>query len=50
MGRVAAYWQARWGPHRGRHRYRLLPNAEHPVTGLPTFVGCEKCGKPADAQ
>jgi hypothetical protein len=38
--------RAAWHPHPGRHRYRLLVNMPHPVTGLPTYVGCEKCGKP----
>lgn len=45
--------QARWlrtfleyQGHVGRHKYRLLPNAPHPLTMQPTYMGCEKCGKP----
>ena len=46
---IAARWRAAWAPHRGRHRYRLLVNAPHPQSGLPTFVGCQKCGLPKPA-
>jgi hypothetical protein len=35
-----------WERHLGRHRWRLLVNQPHPDTGLPTYEGCERCGKP----
>ena len=38
--------RASWYKHPGRHRYRMLANMPHPVTGLPTYIGCDKCGKP----
>jgi hypothetical protein len=52
-GAALDFIQARWlrsflqyQNHTGRHRYRHLPNAPHPITGKPTYMGCEKCGKP----
>jgi hypothetical protein len=52
-GPVQDFIQARWlrsflehQHHTGRHRYRMLINAPHPITWKPTYIGCEKCGKP----
>ena len=46
VNRVAlARQRAEWRRHPGPHRWRLLVNQPHPETGLPTYKGCEKCGR-----